>query len=86
MAHKHSIAQYATHINTTVLTYTLHAITDDICRFCGEEVESVEQLLCTCVANQATRRRSLMNCAPDPPFFNNIDLTKLLNNIKKLSF
>ena len=62
----------------------MNAITDDTCRFCGEEEESVEHLLCTCIAKQATRRRILMNCTPDPSFFVNIDLAKLLNYIKKL--
>ena len=63
----------------------MNVITNAACRFCGEEEESVDHLLCTCVAKQANRRRILMNCTSKLSFFNNIDLTRLLNYIKRLS-
>ena len=59
-------------------------INNDTCRLCGEEKETVEHLLCHCIAREATRRRIFMNCTPEPAYFNNINLLKLLNYIKKL--
>ena len=62
----------------------MHVISDDTCRFCGDEEESVEHILCSCVAKENSRRRLLKNCTPDPYFFNNIDLSRLLNYVKNL--
>ena len=54
------------------------------CRFCEEEEETVEHLLCRCIAKENIRRYVLMNCTPDPSFFNNKNLFRLLNYINKL--
>ena len=56
----------------------MHVITDDSCRFCDDEVESVEHLLCSYVAKEDARRRWRKNCTPDPSYFNNIDLSRLV--------
>ena len=73
------------HFPVRYMLKKMNAIDDDICRFCGAEEETVEHLLCVCVAKLATRKRTLMNCTPTPSFFNNIDLCKLLNFLKTLS-
>ena len=69
---------------TLVFLYLHGDINNDTCRLCGEEKETVEHLLCHCIAREATRRRIFMNCTPEPAYFNNINLLKLLNYIKKL--
>ena len=69
-------------VDSNSITFVI--VREVIIVLCNEEEESVEHLLCKCVAKENIRRRILMNCTPDPSYFNNINLSRLLNYIKKL--
>ena len=75
---------YTGHFPVRHYLRNINIATDDACRFCGLEAETVEHLLCDCEVLARRRLHLLGSGILEPQFFNNVRLSKLLKYIKAL--